>query len=220
MSTTGRIMRHIAKLPKDQLFTTRELLVYGPRAYIDQLTSRLVKTEEIRRVARGVFCRSQDAIFTAYQIAAVKARAFGRNIFCEPDNQKTDNRNLDISETEAVIESDNRETNSKEVHFYIDGRTSSFWSVVGRIRLKTLNGRLRALGHTLAGRTLRALWQLKSQLCNNHIVQQARLNFRRTDKQETIRLLIWLPQWLHEYFCPPVEKALTKIAIYKAGGCG
>lgn len=67
------------------MFTTRELLRYGNRNAIDQVTYRLVKAGIIIRLAWGVFVRQED--YTGedlpgpMEVARVKARAFSREVF-------------------------------------------------------------------------------------------------------------------------------------------
>src|SRR5438309_1180711 len=57
INTIQLVTRFIARIGFDKLFTTRQLLLYGTRAAIDQALSRLVKAMHIARVARGVFIR-------------------------------------------------------------------------------------------------------------------------------------------------------------------
>jgi len=78
MWTASDIRRHIFGLPARQPFSTRDCLVYGKRSAVDQELYRLVKNGEIRRLARGLFVRDQKIEFSVFEIANLKAQAFGR----------------------------------------------------------------------------------------------------------------------------------------------
>ena len=72
------IQRHIRMLPARQIFTTREVLIYGTRTAVDSALSRMVEREVIARLARGVFVRDDSAEPTVAEIASAKAKAYGK----------------------------------------------------------------------------------------------------------------------------------------------
>jgi len=53
MSTMERITQHIESLPAGTVFASGSLLALGRRAAVDQALSRLARSGEILRVARG-----------------------------------------------------------------------------------------------------------------------------------------------------------------------
>ena len=53
MLTISSIQRFISALPKNRIFTTREVLIFGTRGAVDRALGRLVKTERIVRLATG-----------------------------------------------------------------------------------------------------------------------------------------------------------------------
>jgi hypothetical protein len=62
-----------------QMFTSREMLVYGSRSSIDSVLSRMVKDGFIFRLARGVYIRDVTRLPSAFEIAEVKLTGYGIN---------------------------------------------------------------------------------------------------------------------------------------------
>jgi hypothetical protein len=85
MYMSARIRQHIFSLEEGVLFTSRDLLRYGTRCTVDQTLFRLLKRGVIVRIARGVFMRETDTGWRpgAQEVATVKARAFGKQIYLE-----------------------------------------------------------------------------------------------------------------------------------------
>lgn len=81
MFTKTLILAHIYSLPDGTPFSTRDLLNYGLRNTIDRTMHFLVKAGEIMRLARGVFMKPAEEVPSAEEIAATKARAFGKEIY-------------------------------------------------------------------------------------------------------------------------------------------
>jgi len=86
MAASSLIRRHILTLPEGGTFTTRDVLCFGTRAAVDQALSRMVKARKIRRLARGVFAKdpSYSEEYSLFEIAKLKAQAFGRKITQHP----------------------------------------------------------------------------------------------------------------------------------------
>lgn len=74
------VRRHVHRIPKDVIFTTRELLNYAKRNTVDKTLSEFVKVGYLIRLARGVFIKQGSKIPSIYKIASAKARAFGKEI--------------------------------------------------------------------------------------------------------------------------------------------
>jgi hypothetical protein len=88
--TITRIKEHIAGLKKTELFTSRDFSEYGPGHSVHHALYRLVEKKVIRRIARGVFARSQGSLeegeITALDVAKAKAKAFGKWCQCQTTN--------------------------------------------------------------------------------------------------------------------------------------
>ena len=124
--TTTRITQHIAGLKKTELFTSRDLSAYGPGHAVHHVLYRLVEKKLIKRIARGVFAKSQGSLeegeITALDVAKAKARAFGKWCLCQ------------VNAADVIEEtlSDGR----KQVVVPVHGCTSSFMFGDTRIVLR------------------------------------------------------------------------------------
>ena len=182
------IRRHISGLGQGQIFTTRDCLLYGSRAAVDQALSRLVRSGSILRLARGVFMRA-DANAprpSVLSIATAKAQAFGKLIT---------SHGAHLAEEFGLPVYANPDTT-----FIISGSSSSFRADDTVIRLKGSCLRRIRCGETLAGRITRALWYLGKTDCTPSAVAATLKLCGRTDRQELRRATKWLPAWLSHYF--------------------
>jgi hypothetical protein len=186
MWVTTYVKRHVFRLPKDQPFTTRDCLIYGVRSAVDQALYRLVKTGIIRRLARGIFVRDQKKYFTVLEIANIKAEAFGHKImrhdFVIPS--EVNNLATPIIEPKLFI-------NSRSSQFCVDGKV---------IKLRGTADRKMKLDGGKAGQALKALWKMGRDNVNLDAITRATSGFTRTDRQEIIHYMKWLPAWLGGYF--------------------
>ena len=205
-STTPFVRRHIFRLPLQKLFTTREFLLYGPRATIDQSLSRLVKKEVIVRVARGILVRygSNLSKITPFDMAKAKAESFGKQIA---------RWGGDIAHELGLIEKQ-----SKEHIFCVNGSSSSFKFGEMTIHLRKVCARKMRFGENKAGKVLRALWHLGKFQVDAMCVDRSLRTCLRPDREEIRGSLCWLPTWLSNHFInmvlhreaflnyPPLEK--------------
>jgi Family of unknown function (DUF6088) len=185
MWTTAHIKRHIFSLPVSKPFTTRDCLVYGVRSAVDQALYRLVKNGTIRRLARGIFVRDEKKYFSVFEVAKLRAEAFGRKIMrhdfvipTEMDWNKT------TIEPKLFI-------NSRSTRIRIDGQV---------IKLHGLSPRKMRLNATKAGQALKALWKLGKENVNREVIMHATYRFNRIDRQDVKDYVRWLPAWLTSYF--------------------
>jgi len=186
MWTTCFIKRHILKLPKDQPFTTRDCLIYGMRTAIDQALSRLVKGGFIRRLARGIFVRDEKKYFSVFEIATIKAQAFGHKIMRHEFVIPSQRYSLDepIIEPKLFI-------NSHASQFCVDGKV---------IKLRGTPDRKMRLDEGKVGQALKVLWTLGKDKVTRETVILATCRFDWTERQEIIHYIKWLPAWLGNFF--------------------
>lgn len=190
MHTTTFIRRYIFRLPLGQLFTTREFLLYGSRASVDQALSRLVKKGIIVRLARGVFVREGSDLkrISVLALASVKAESFGKHIAAWGGHL--------AHKLGLITEQDHKEI------FCVNGSTSSFKFGSVTIHFRKTCARKIRFGDNRAGTALRALWHLGRFQCSPSQVMMATLKCLRTDREEIRMSLSWLPEWLSSYFLP------------------
>jgi hypothetical protein len=144
-------------LNPDELFTTRDLLHYGPRGAIDQTIRRLIKEETIERVSRGVFARSGGKNqFSPYDIAKLKAESFGRKIM--------------VHAKDVAYKMQLTEEGNKEIVFATNGSSSSFLFNNIRIYFKKTSPRNMELASSLIGDMIRSLAYMGKETCNKSTI--------------------------------------------------
>ena len=189
MFTANFIRRHIFRLPRGRIFTTRELLSYGQRATVDKVLGRLVKKEIIVRLARGVFVRLDpgEPFPCAFEVARAKAHAFGKRIarHC-----------ADIAKELGLVAD-----GPAEPTFAVSGRSSSFRYGHQVIHLKGTCLRKMRIKESNAGLVIRALWHRGRAACSYEAVRKAtEIAWRRQDREELRQSKAWMPAWMGRYF--------------------
>jgi len=185
----AKIRRHIARLPQGEPFTTRDLLIYGSRQAVDQALCRLVRKEEIRRLARGVFfspnskCKSA---FTAFEIAKLKAESFGRRIITYAG--------------QAAEQLGIGQRCHNEFTFAINGGSSSFRFGDTTIHFRRTSPRKMHLNDRKAGLLIRALWHLGKGACTTNVVSRAFQSLDRSGRFEITLRAAFMPYWLNNIF--------------------
>jgi len=186
MWTASCIRRHIFNLPADQPFTTRDCLGYGVRSAVDQALYRLVKNGTIRRLARGIFVRDERTYFSVFEIAKLRAKAFGRKLmrhdFVIPTTLEPNAPTM--IEPKLFI-------NCRTTQLQIDGKAT---------KLHGISERKMRLNESKTGQALQALWKMGKHKVNREVIGHACFHFGRTDRQEVDNYMRWLPAWLNDFF--------------------
>jgi len=188
MYTASFIRKHIFNLPQGTPFSTRDMLAYGVRSAVDQTLYLLVKDGTIRRLARGLFVRDPryKKKFTAFDIARLKAKAFGRRIamydFGWSNFVKTDGHRANLTQ------------------IWTNSRSSKFWSAVGQIELKECAQRKMHMLQTKAGQRMKALWQLGKKEVDLYVIDRITADFLSSDRHDRKVVSRWMPAWLNNQF--------------------
>ncbi len=191
MWTSSLIKRHIFQLSLGRIFTTREVLLYGPRSAVDQCLSCLVKKGIIIRLARGVFVKEGSRVdqIAVEDVAKAKAEAFGKQI-------ATWGGEL-ASRLGLAPES---QSHSKRT-FCVSGSSSSFKFREITVVLRKTCARKMSLNGSAPGQFLHALWHIgldQIRALTSRQVSNIRLNHLA---REEIRLSVGsLPAWLAALF--------------------
>ncbi len=183
---TTFIRRHIYLLPVGQLFTTRDMLVYGTRTGVDQALSRLVKRGVILRLARGVFARQGSCMPSVFEVAVTKARAFGKAIARHAADLAREAGLTAAAHPQSI--------------FSVIGSSSSFLYGSIRIRLRAAAPRKIRLADRKSGQAIRALWHLGRFACTPGAIMAATQSFGRSDREEVRQSARWMPAWLSDQF--------------------
>jgi hypothetical protein len=177
------IYRHIRQLPLNQIFTTRDMLIYGSRSGVDSALHRMVRSGFIVRCARGVFIRKEARVPNIRNIVKAKTKAFGLQVFHE------DEIHFDVR-----LKNSDRQT----ALFWKVGGSSSFDTVHGRAHLRRIAEKKAALRDTPVGRSIFWLWQLGQRCCKTDSVRLATKHFGRSERQSLWRMSTLMPAWLSE----------------------
>jgi len=188
MYTTTFIRRHIFRLPVGRLFTSREFLLYGTRAAVDQALSRLVRKGLIVRLARGVFIRQDSDVrrISPIDVARAKAESFGKQLAVWGGHL--------ASKLGLVAEG------PPEQIFSINGSSSSFKFGKITVYLRKVCARKMRLSTSQAGVVLSSLWHLGRAQVSHGQVRLATRKCLRPDLEEIRLSLVWLPAWLSAHF--------------------
>lgn len=188
----AQIRRHILRLGTGKPFTTRDLLNYGTRAAVDQATSRLVKDGEIMRLARGVFfapALGRQKVFTAFEIARIKAESFGKRIITYA-GRAAERLGLTYESERKLI-------------FSINGSSSSFKFGEAIIHFRKTSARKMHLADGKAGLVIRSLWHLGKLACTRQMISKACQSLDRQGRFEIKQRAAFMPYWLSNIFMRP-----------------
>jgi hypothetical protein len=186
MFAAARIRHHINNFVDDKPFSIRDFLIYGSRAAIDQALSRLVKSGEIIRVARGLFIKKTAPFPSVLEVAKAKAAAFHRTIATHG------------SKAAQVLKLASKP--SREYVYAVSGHSSSFRFGKAVIRLIGTCARKMHLGDEPVGLAIRALWHLGKRACNTHLASSAVQSFRRSDRRQLKQSIRLMPGWMQLCF--------------------
>jgi hypothetical protein len=203
------IRRYLHFLGEGKIFTTRDCLIFGMRAAVDQALYQMVKTGRIRRLARGVFANTDDLriIFTELEIVRAKAHAFGRKII--EDHVTTDIRvNCGSPSINTSVRTEVSEDGTLIRTYPVEGHSSSFRIGGTTIKFKKTGQRKFELNKTKAGRAAKSVWNMGSKEIDGVALQDAVLHFDRFDYVDMRFNIRWMPAWLSDQIkCRPWHKS-------------
>lgn len=184
MSVLEKVKRFALDWPPGKLFYTKQLLHLGTRRQVDQALHRLVKRGFLTRAARGMFhlADTEAPSPTAFEIASVKAEAFGKRIATGGKNSLAE---LEEKGQQALV-------------FASDGRSSSFASIHGRIYLKgTTMNRVHA-GNTHAAMLIRVLAFIGQSDTTTNKIRSLTSSFTVADVAELYsKMPRYMTTWMH-----------------------
>lgn len=187
-SAASQIRRHLYNIEEDTLISIRRLLIYGTRRAVDGAVGRLVRAGLLQRVARGLYIKpsGMGVEFSDFEIAEAKARGFGKGIYTHGDVLAAEmgiTKPLDVAARRS---------------FAVEGSSSSFDSVNGRINLRSVCRRYLVLGERKIGRIARALITLRKDACLPQNVEPILRSLSRLERALLAGCAQWLPGWLSD----------------------
>lgn len=203
MMTAAHIKRHIACIPDDRPFSTREFLAYGSRAAIDQTLWRLVQKGLIIRIARGLFIKHDSTMPSLTEIAKAKASAFGRTIV---EHGLTAIHKLELHQyiDDKIQKSDQEKT----VLYACNGRSSSFKCGDTTIKFIGTSPRKMNIESDRVGLVLRALWYFGKSKCTMEIASLASRTLNRLERKSLREMICFMPFWMPKCFASFTPKRL------------
>lgn len=188
MATTALIRNHIAGMPPGEPFSSASLLVLGTRAAVDQALSRLVKSGELMRVARGVFARPKVNRFVGVvapsplSVAEAVAGATGAKIGLHGAEAL---RRLGLS----------TQVPSQAV-FYTSGPSRRLLLGQMPVVLKHVAARKLALAGRPAGLALAALWYLGKRGVTPEVVARLAERIDPAEREVLCAAKSSMPAWM------------------------
>lgn len=210
MGITVQFMRrHVNQLKSGEIFATRDMLGYGGRSAVDQNLRRFVAKGMIERLANGLFMKlsanplEQVSYPSLMEIAVAKAKAFGKQII-SAGSENAAALGVELPEPEYTGEPPTQDEpptqgEQKIVEFSVNGWSSSFNTVHGRVALKQKANRNFVLGETPVGKTLRGLWHIGEDLLKStcrEVIVSSTIRFDRLQREEMRSRTPQLPSWL------------------------
>lgn len=185
-SCTSIIRRIFSSRPAGTLICSRELVRHCKRKTMDQAIYKMVKRDEIRRIARGVFVRSDSPRYqySDEEIAKAKARALGKQI-SNHGSEHIEKSNEGSPTTFSKILGINRDT-------------TQFKTINGTIKLKRCSGRYELLTDDKIGQALKKLWSMGKDKVTSIAIRLATEEFDRTDFADIFARSSLMPYWLLE----------------------
>jgi len=191
MTASANIKAYISSLPEGEPFSSNALRNFASTENIRQILNRLVKSGEIKRVARGIFVKpkqlsSGEHLPSSFEIAEALTKSTGETILVHGAEAA---RQLQLT-TQVPM----------RLVFYTNGNTRTLKIANRTIRLKHVNpSRLIAPG-TMAGLVISALGYLGSDSVTTDTISAVRHRISKEEFKETIALTEKMPAWMSDIF--------------------
>lgn len=191
MTAIASIREYIANLPEGQPFAASELRQFASTDNIRQILNRMVKSNEIKRVARGVFVKPKslsigEKLPLASEIAEAVAQATGETIM--------------VHGAEAARQLQLTTQVPTRLVFYTDGNTRTLTIANRTIRLKHINPSRMIEPGTIAGLVITALIYLGKENVTPSTIYSIKKRIPDEDFKKTINLINRMPAWLSDIF--------------------
>lgn len=180
METIDCIKNHLTTLSANEIFTSRQMLKFGARKYVDLALSKLVREKRIKRLSFGVFCLMQDSQVSPTVHDVVAKKKGGNRVIL------------------AELITDPVAPDCKLVYL-TDGYSGSFLCNGTRVVLKKICDRKRQLSKSEIGRIFLALWLTGRRNVDAKLVHDSISRLSAEDKSKLKNYLPLLPGWLHNY---------------------
>lgn len=191
MTAIASIREYIANLPEGQPFASSELRQFASTENIRQILNRLVKSNEIKKVARGIYVKPKilsigEKLPLASEIADAIAKATGETIMVHGAEAA---RQLQLT----------TQVPTRQV-FYTDGNSRTLTIANRTVRLKHINPSRMIEPGTVAGLVITALIYLGQENVTPSTIHLIKKRIPEADFKKTINLISRIPAWLADIF--------------------
>ena len=192
MTAVAKAREYIANIPKDQPFSAKVLREFAETDNIRQILSRLVKSGELKRVARGIYVKPKkikkigEILPSAEYITRVLAESTGEVVVIHGAEAA---RRLQLT-TQVPM----------RLVFYTSGNTRIL--NIGNRMVKLIHAnpnRLIAPG-TKAGLVISALWYLGKDNVTKKTIRIIKRRISKKDYKEVVKLIERMPDWMADVF--------------------
>ncbi|MDF1757326.1 MAG: DUF6088 family protein [Legionellaceae bacterium] len=192
MTATHKIKEYISTLPEGKPFAISAFREFSSTENIRQILSRLVKSGELQRVARGIFVKPKKLLNIGAQLPSILEIA--------ETLTKSTGETIAIHGAEAARQLQLTTQMPMRLVFYTNGNTRTLKLGARTVKLIHVNpSRLIAPG-TIPGLVISALGYLgRTQVTMDtiHIIQQ---NISEDDFKRLLGLVEHIPAWMSDLF--------------------
>lgn len=191
-STADRIRRRVGKSGPDAVFHAGQFLEFASRAAVDKALSRLVESGCLKRLARGLYCRSRTHPVLGEVLPPVetvaKALAERDHVKLQPFGGYAANL-LRLSDQVPA-----------RVVFLTDGKARRIRYGNQTIELRRASPRMMAAGGRTTGLVIAAFRYIGKDHITPERVAHLRKLLSPADRRRLVEDLRLAPAWMHPYF--------------------
>ncbi|MBS0357723.1 MAG: hypothetical protein JSS53_00415 [Proteobacteria bacterium] len=192
MTAIAHVKEYLAHIPEGKAFPSNALRRFTTTENVRQILGRLVKTGELRRVARGIFVKPKyvskigEILPSASEIAEILAKSTGETITIQGAEAA---RQLQLT-TQVPM----------RLIFYTSGNTRTLKIINLTVKLKHVSpSRLVAPG-TIPGLVISALYYLGRENVTIMTVEMIKQRISSEEFNATINLIERMPTWMSDIF--------------------
>ena len=183
--TAEMIRQRIQDIPPGEAFTPDEFLSFGTRAAVDQALSRLIKTDLIMRVARGIYCRPVNGRFGRYGASPEKvAEMVEKRETIKAHGAMAANQ-LELSNQVPL-----------QAIFLTSGRSRTIRVGSRKVAFRHASSRKLLLAGRRAGVALTALWYLGKNEVTPRLVGEIRRKLGEEEFEALKSVMGSMPHWM------------------------
>lgn len=192
MTAITHIKKYLTTIPEGQAFPSSALRPFATTDNIRQILNRLVKTGEVKRVARGVFVKPKhlpkvgEILPSATEVAEILAKSTGETIA--------------IHGAEAARQLQLTTQVPMRLIFYTSGNTRTLKIANRTVKLKHVNPSQLIAPGTTPGLVISALRYLGRENVTTKTIKMIEKHIPTKEFKKTIQLIERMPTWMSDIF--------------------